>query len=142
MTEVVKFSDATNLGFHAMIQLSQAQDGEIPLKDIAAAIEVSEAHLSKVMQRLRKVGLVSSTRGPTGGYRLAKTPETIRFYDILVAIDGPILPRFCLFKRPVCKNATCGLGKFVGKLNLNVKTYLENLNLAQVVSIANTNQAA
>ena len=133
MADVVKFSDAVNLGFHAMIRLALAGEGGVSLKEIAAAIEVSEAHLSKVLQRLRKVGLVDSTRGPSGGYRLAKRPAEIAFYDILVAIDGPIVPRSCLFNRPVCEKQNCGLGTFVGQTNLKVKAFLEELTLNSVL---------
>lgn len=132
MAEIVKFSDAVNLGFHAMIYLSQYQDHEVPLHDIAVALRVSEAHLSKVLQRLRKVGLVQASRGPAGGYRLALKPSEIPFARIFEAIEGPITPQYCLFGTPVCTNSFCNMGSFIGHINAEVKSFLEKTTLADL----------
>ncbi len=130
MADLIKFSDAVNLGFHAMIQLTV--HGELPLRQIAESLEVSEAHLSKVMQALRKRGLVDASRGPSGGYRLSRDPKEIALADVFVALEGPIDTKTCLFKRPVCAEKCCGLGAFVGQLGHKLKTYLEKTTLAQV----------
>lgn len=132
MAEIVKFSDAVNLGFHAMIYLSQYQNHEVPLHDIAVALRVSEAHLSKVLQRLRKVGLVQASRGPAGGYRLALKPSEIPFARIFEAIEGPITPQYCLFGTPVCTNSFCNMGSFIGHINAEVKSFLEKTTLADL----------
>lgn len=132
MAEVVKFSDAVNLGFHAMIDLFLHPDHEVPLHDIAMRLHVSEAHLSKVLQRLRKVGLVLASRGPTGGYRLALPPSEISFARIFEAIDGPIQPQHCLFGTPVCMHPPCGIGSFIGQINTQVKSFLEQTSLADI----------
>lgn len=132
MAEIVKFSDAVNLGFHAMIDLSQHPDQETPLHDIAVRLRVSEAHLSKVLQRLRKVGLVKASRGPAGGYHLALQPSDISFARIFEAIEGPIQPQYCLFGTPVCTNPSCGMGSFIGHINEQVKGFLEKTTLADL----------
>ncbi len=132
MSEVVKFSDAVNLGFHSMIYLSLHQHQEIPMHDIAVALRVSEAHLSKVLQRLRKVGLVQASRGPAGGYHLALKPAEISFARIFEAIEGPITPQYCLFGTPVCTNESCNMGTFIGHINAQVKSFLEKTTLADL----------
>ena len=131
MSEIVKFSDAANLAFHAMIELSEQLDCEVSIKTIAAKLHASEAHLSKVLQRLRKEGLVSSSRGPTGGYQIARPPSKISFEDIFEAIEGPIVLKSCLFGTPVCRNSKCGLGRFVGLVNKEIKNFLGGLTLAE-----------
>ncbi len=132
MSEFVKFSDAANLAFHAMIELSAQPEEEIPLKEIARRLQASEAHLSKVMQRLRKVGLVSASRGPAGGYRLARPLNEITFAEIFQAIEGTITPRSCLFGTPVCRHPGCGLGRFIGQINRQVQEFLGRLTLADL----------
>ncbi|HOY66657.1 MAG TPA: Rrf2 family transcriptional regulator [Candidatus Ozemobacteraceae bacterium] len=132
MAEIVKFSDAVVLGFHAMIDLAEHPGHEVPLHDIAVRLRVSEAHLSKVLQRLRKVGLVQASRGPSGGYRLAHPPAGITFACIFEAIDGPIQPQFCLFGTPVCTNPSCWMGSFIGQINQQVKNFLEQTTLADL----------
>ncbi len=132
MADLVKLSEAVNLAFHAMIDLAQRPDEEVPLKEIAHRLQASEAHLSKVLQRLRKAGLVSSCRGPAGGYQLARPPAAITFEAIFETIEGPIEPHFCLFGTPVCQNPDCGLGRFVGLLNQKMKDFLAGLTLADL----------
>jgi len=144
MAEIVKFSDAVNLGFHSMIYLSLHQHHDSPLHDIAVALRVSEAHLSKVLQRLRKVGLVEASRGPAGGYRLAGKPSDITFARIFEAIEGPITPQYCLFGSPVCTNESCNMGSFIGHINAQVKSFLEKTTLADlpVTGFQSPNQRA
>ena len=129
MSQVVKFSDAVILGFHAMLGLAQSGEDGLQMQAIADHLSVSGAHLSKVMQRLRKVGLISAVRGPSGGYRLAHKPADITLESIYEAIDGPIIPRFCLFQRPACREGGCSLGNHIGELNQKLKDYLAQTTL-------------
>lgn len=132
MSEFVRFSDAANLAFHAMIELAEEPAGGIPLKEIAHRLQASEAHLSKVLQRLRKAGLVSASRGPTGGYRVARPLTEITFAEIFQVIEGAITTRFCLFGTPVCRHPGCGLGRFIGQINQQVQEFLGRLTLADL----------
>ncbi|NLI79525.1 MAG: Rrf2 family transcriptional regulator [Candidatus Riflebacteria bacterium] len=132
MSEFVKFSDAANLAFHAMIELSAQSGEEVPLKEIAHRLQASEAHLSKVLQRLRKVGLVTASRGPTGGYRVARPLNEITFAEIFQVIEGAVVPRTCLFGTPVCGQAGCELGRFIGQVNRQVQEFLGRLTLADL----------
>ena len=58
---------------------------------------MSETYLSKVFGKLAKAGIVRSVPGVKGGYRLAKSPDQISFWDVVEAVEGP---------RPIfqCKN--------------------------------------
>ncbi len=134
MAQVIKFSDAVNLGFHAMIELGKSPGVETHLKRIADGLKVSEAHLSKVLQRLRKMGLLKASRGPSGGYILARPPEEISMNEIFVALEGPIEARFCLFGHPVCSLKECRFGDYIGKMNLEMKNFLEKATLAEFIA--------
>ena len=131
--QIVKFSDAVVLGFHALLRLADQRGEASQLQGIADDLEVSGAHLSKVMQRLRKVGLVEATRGPTGGYRLAKSPEEISLEAIFVAIEGPIDVQTCLLGRSVCKDVRCGLGKHIGRVSRELQQYLASTTLSDLL---------
>ena len=63
MRNLLKISDAAVLGIHALGTLTGAEE-PVSASRMAAALGVSEAHLSKVLQRLVRAGLVSSSRGP------------------------------------------------------------------------------
>jgi Rrf2 family protein len=57
-------------------------------KDLAELHGLPKEYLSKAMQSLSQSGLVSTTLGPQGGYRLARAAEKISFLDIVEAVEG------------------------------------------------------
>ena len=78
-------------GRYAMIALAdladQSQDVLVTLSEISERQDISLAYLEQLFVKLRRAKLVESVRGPGGGYRLARNPETIRVSDILTAVD-------------------------------------------------------
>lgn len=58
--------------------------------EISEAQEIPRRYLAAILNELRRAGLVIATRGPDGGYRLAKEPENISLADVIRAIDGPL----------------------------------------------------
>lgn len=133
MTQVIKFSEAVTIGVHSMVYLASHPGRQVPLNEVAEAFKVSVAHLSKVMQRLGKAGLVKGSRGPTGGYMLVRSAADTRLLEIYEAIEGPFVPRFCLFAEPMCGQVCCGVGDVLGQLNVQMKTYLSETALIALV---------
>lgn len=82
----------------AMMDLAlHAKLGHVTLTDIAERQAISSAYLEQLFGNLRKAGLVTSVRGPKGGYMLAQAEHDISLADILIAADEEI-------------NLTCGNG--------------------------------
>ncbi len=134
MANVLKMSDATTLGLHAMVYLA-GQDGNVYSKahsarEIASVLNASEAHLAKVLQRLARVGLLRSTRGPKGGFTLAKDATEITLLDVYESLEGPFEVSRCLFSEPICSRANCIMGGLVEKVGTEVQTYLGQTTLA------------
>jgi len=63
--------------------------------DLAAATGLPAPTASKVLARLGRYGLLESSRGNKGGYRLARTAAEISVEDIVAAIDGPVALTLC-----------------------------------------------
>lgn len=63
-------------------------ENSVGIKDLAKYQGVSETYLSKVYTKLRKSGIVASIPGVHGGYKLARNPENITFWDIVEAVEG------------------------------------------------------
>jgi Rrf2 family protein len=75
----------------AMLQLAQHYDhGTTSLKDIAQQMDYSDAYLEQLFAILKKERLITSHRGPKGGYRLSKEPHHITVGEIIRALEGPI----------------------------------------------------
>lgn len=123
MSKVVTLSEAASLAIHAVVLIAGA-DKLVTVNQIATATESSRNHLAKVMQRLVKSNLVSSTRGPAGGFVLKKEASEITLYDIYFAVEGPIELRDCPLDRPICPFEKCIMGGIIHKLTNDFKKYL------------------
>lgn len=81
-------------GRYAMVALAdialQDQGGLVTLSDISARQDISLPYLEQLFVKLRRADLVTSVRGPGGGYRLARPASEIRVVDILSAVDETI----------------------------------------------------
>ena len=75
----------------ALVDLAIAKGDDLTsLAEISKRQDISLPYLEQLFVRLRRAGLVESVRGPGGGYRLARAPETIRVADILGAVDETV----------------------------------------------------
>ncbi|MDB5648731.1 MAG: Rrf2 family transcriptional regulator [Hyphomicrobiales bacterium] len=75
---------------HCCSILAGLPDGRyLDTKSLAQLHGVPKEYLSKALQALAKAGLVLSTLGPSGGYRLARAASGITFWDVVSAIEGP-----------------------------------------------------
>jgi Rrf2 family protein len=74
---------------HCAAFLAQAPgDTPIPVKTLAEYHDIPREYLAKAMQALAAAGLVVSTSGPRGGYRLAKAADCITVLDVVEAVEG------------------------------------------------------
>ena len=87
MACALKISEGSSMGMHAMGLLALEPGKPLSTKVIAQCFHVSEAHLAKIMQRLVKVGLLHSVRGPKGGFSLVKDPTTTTLLEVLQGVE-------------------------------------------------------
>jgi Rrf2 family protein len=103
-------SEAANLAVHAMGYLaSNAAAGPVSAAQIAEALSFSRDHLNKVLQRLNRVGLVASRRGPRGGFVLGRPAKSVTLLEIVEAIDGSLAMGECMLGSSLC-GTRCALG--------------------------------
>ena len=137
MPNLLRMSEAASLALHSMAMLAAAQGRLLTRKDISEALNISEAHLTKVLQRLARVGLVSSERGPAGGFSLAMPPDRIRLIDVYEAIEGPLPREHCLLgKQRTCRPEDCVLGTLLQTVNTEGRKFLSSTTLADVAETA------
>jgi Rrf2 family protein len=133
---ILNISEAANLGIHALAYLARhSSEAPVTTASIAASYGVSEAHLSKVFQRLSKAGLVKSVRGPHGGFKLSRAPGKITLREIYEALDGPLGKNICLLKKSRCGLDRCVLGDLLVDVQKLVSEHLSGTTLAEVAAI-------
>ena len=81
------FSQTVEYALRAMVQLAADSSGAATTKDIAAKAKVPSAYLAKVLQSMRRGGLIHSRRGVGGGVTLAKPAGKITLLDIIDAVE-------------------------------------------------------
>ena len=92
----MKLSTRSEYGIRVLVALAHA-DGDRPtsLAGIAKADKLPHAYIEQLVGALRRAGLVTATRGHSGGYRLARPAAEISLVDAVRALDGPILEMPC-----------------------------------------------
>ncbi|NCO39780.1 MAG: Rrf2 family transcriptional regulator [Armatimonadetes bacterium CG_4_10_14_3_um_filter_66_18] len=135
MPAMPSFSEAASIGIHAMALLAASGEKSLTNKEMAACLDASGAHLSKVLQRLSKLGYVRAIRGPKGGFFLAKPAEEITLLEIHEAIDGPMGVSVCLFGQPVCRGENCVLGGLLHAVGNQVRDYLTNTRVSDLAPV-------
>ena len=122
----------------AMTDLAGRQgDKAVTLADIAARQEISLSYLEQLFARLRRRGLVKSTRGPGGGYRLARSAAETRIVDIVLAVDEPLHATRCGGHPSLgcmSKGERCLTHDLWAEMGRQVQDYLASVSLADVLA--------
>jgi Rrf2 family protein len=95
------FSTKAEYGVRLMVELGRQSGSEpVSLSAVAEAERLPLSYLEHLVARLRKAGLVTSTRGAHGGYRLAMPAEAITLDVVVEALEGQIAPMECFYESP------------------------------------------
>ena len=128
----------TRYALRSLLYLAEERDGApVQLARIAQTQRVPPKYLELIMLDLKRAGLVQSTRGPKGGYRLARTPEEISFGDVVRVMEGPIALVSCAsvnFYEPCgdCHDEeACAIRRAFGIVREQTAQLLDGISLAQ-----------
>ena len=119
-----------------MLDLAQNQgDGYVALRDIAARQEISKKYLEQIIPLLNRVGLLQTTRGVQGGYRLTRRPEEYTVLDILEVTETGLSAVACLEKdASKCpRRADCMTLPVWQGLDKIIRDYLGGITLQDVL---------
>ena len=137
MASIIQISEAASLALHSMVMLAASPDRSLTVKEITARTNVSEAHLSKVMQRLAKAGLVKSTRGPKGGFLLGDRGLSTSLLAIFESIEGPMNDTECLLNISNCPFRECLFGGLLSRMTAEFKEYMKTKSLGDMIPCKN-----
>jgi len=119
----------------AMLDLAlHFEQGAVTLAQIANRQGISLSYLEQLFARLRRQGLVESTRGPGGGYTLARGPEAISVAQIVHAINEQIDATRCGGERNCAGDDRCLTHYLWEDLSERIEEFLGGISLADLVS--------
>ena len=119
----------------AMIDLALRQNnGPVTLAAISQRQQISLSYLEQLFGKLRRHNLVESTRGPGGGYTLARKASEITVADIIVSVDEPIDATHCGGKENCQGEAgRCMTHELWASLNQRMVEFLDSVTLQKLV---------
>jgi Rrf2 family protein len=122
-------------GLRAMTYLARMDSSRrVRTKDLSEAIDVPAPFLSKIMRKLTAVGILDAQKGHHGGFLLARSPEEVRFIDIMRAVDFEPGDDHCLFGLKNCDgNNPCPLHKEWGALKGQIEEWARTHTLADTL---------
>jgi Rrf2 family protein len=94
----MKISSQEEYGIRCLLHLARAYGGQSPtIPEIAAAENLSQPYVAKLLAVLRQAGLIESVRGRSGGYHLTRSPSEVRLGEALLALGEPLFdePSYC-----------------------------------------------
>ncbi len=112
---------------------AQADTGPVRADDIAEALGVPRNYLSKILHALARNGLLVSTRGPHGGFVLARAPSDIPLREVIAPFDDITDQSGCLLGRDRCSDADpCPAHGAWKEISQRLRAFLTETTLAQL----------
>ena len=105
----------------------------ITLADISDRQGISLSYLEQLFANLRRQGLVSSSRGPGGGYRLSRSADEVTVLDVISAVDEKVDTTRCEGKGNCSNGEQCLSHEIWHSLSEQIRMYLGGITLGQVV---------
>ncbi len=119
----------------AMVDLALRQTrGPVTLAAISERQHISLSYLEQLFGKLRRHKLVTSVRGPGGGYNLARQPQTITVAEIISAVDEPLDATQCGGKENCHDDRRCMTHDLLATLNEKMQNYLSSVTLGDLVA--------
>jgi len=117
--------------------LHHSDKGPVQISEIAKNEGISKTYIEQLFNKLKKGGILKSTRGPAGGYVLNKKPEKITIGDIVRCVEGPVSLTICEEnpgKKHNCKRASsCKSYPVWKKINGMIESALDSVKLGDLI---------
>ncbi len=119
----------------AMLDLAlHAQNGPVSLADISERQGISLSYLEQLFAKLRRSNLVSSVRGPGGGYQLSRTMESIQVAQVIDAVNESVDATRCQGLGDCHAGDTCLTHHLWCDLSARIHEFLSGISLADLVT--------
>jgi Rrf2 family protein len=138
----VLISSKSEYGLRALVDIARnsGNNGSKPVTrtDISGRQHIPLPYLTQVLRMLVGGGLLVSNRGPSGGYKLARTPEKITILDVVTVLQGPVSPAGCAGSRleeDGCEHfSSCGLAGVWSDLKSANEEVLRHTTLGSIMN--------
>ena len=133
---MLRISKLTDYGTVILARLAAVPERRLTAAQLASLTHLAAPTVSKLLKQLHRHGLVESTRGLHGGYRLARSADRISAAHILDALEGPVALTECAQQPNQCGiEHSCGVGRAWQRVNTAIRrTLLANRRLCRTTT--------
>ena len=131
---MLKLTKKADYGLIALKHLAvNSGDVSSSAKAIADCYGIPLPLLAKILQKLTKIGLLQSLPGTNGGYRLARSPQSITALEVIRAIDGPIILTACFTEHGACEQSEkCTVRAPLRKVHEGILNLLNTITISDM----------
>ncbi len=131
---MLRISKLTDYGTVVLAHLAIDDGLVVSAADIAGATGIGLPTVSKLLKTLARAGLVTSTRGTNGGYKLARSPRAISAADVIDALEGPVSITECSSVDSQCEHeGICSVGGTWQRINVAIRRALDEVSLVDLL---------
>jgi Rrf2 family protein len=114
------------------------KEKKIGIKKITKDLNIPSFFLGKILQKMVRKELLNSVKGPNGGFSLARDPEEISLYDIVMNVEGEGYFNNCIIRLEPCscfteEISTCPIHKRFNQIRNELVTFYQETSLADII---------
>lgn len=131
---MIRLSRLADYGIVIVTELARHPERIHTAPGMAAATRIPQPMASKILKALARGGVLASTRGAKGGYRLARPADAVSVADVIVALEGPIALTACIEDGPGCCEieALCPARGNWQRINDAIRGALQSVSVAEM----------
>jgi len=135
----MRVSSKAHYGLRMMTEFARAYGkGPMSLAEVSRNEHLPLSYLEQLAAQLRRGGLVESTRGVHGGYRLTRRPDSISVLDVIQVVEGEVAPVECVshdYIQGTCvREGDCASQTLWRRLKASIDTVLSQTTLQELVT--------
>jgi Rrf2 family protein len=112
---------------------NSSEEQKVSVKEIAIALDAPSPFLSKLLQQLSKANLISSAKGPKGGFYISKADSKNSIWDVIHCIDGTDKFKECFLGLNQCSNSNpCSVHELVVVFRDRLRQQFKDKNIEQL----------
>ena len=135
---MIKLSEGTAIALHSIVYINNKGEPST-VKEISTKFGISDNHLSKVLQRFVKEGILVSVKGPKGGFSIKDEYKNMSLMDVYEIFEGKFECRKCLFSSGDGKCKDCIMCNLVTEMNSKFEKYMNGTIIADFKHLPNLN---
>ena len=135
---MIRLSEGTAIALHSIVYISNKGE-PATVKEISTKFGISDNHLSKVLQRFVKEGILVSEKGPRGGFSLKEEYKNMSLMDVYEIFEGKFQCHRCLFSCGRGDCLECIMSDFVTKTDNSFVEYMNSKKISDFKHLPNLN---